>query len=156
MFAPILHASRSSLVRYSLCLASGAVGLACFPFVGGLLCLPNGKAGLTEMLLSLHGAVREGRMAAMAGQGGYQAAILRGGIYLLCWRWVGRRCHRGRLESCQLRVGGSEFGEVAIAENRDSGNNVAPLQVAGPACPMRPNRPDGGRARARKPGYGPN
>jgi uncharacterized membrane protein YqiK len=49
--------------------------------------IPNNKIGVVEKLWSSAGSVPEGRIIALAGEAGYQAEVLRGGIHFGYWRW---------------------------------------------------------------------
>src|SRR4051794_39768628 len=49
--------------------------------------ISNDYVGIVEKLWSPSGSVPEGRIIALNGEAGYQAALLRGGIHLNLWRW---------------------------------------------------------------------
>jgi uncharacterized membrane protein YqiK len=49
--------------------------------------IPNDYVGIVEKLWSAGGSVPEGRIIALNGEAGYQAALLRGGIHINLWRW---------------------------------------------------------------------
>src|SRR3954467_12999980 len=49
--------------------------------------IPNDYVGIVEKLWSATGSVPEGRIIALNGEAGYQAALLRGGIHIGLWRW---------------------------------------------------------------------
>src|SRR4051812_39942761 len=49
--------------------------------------ISNDYVGIVEKLWSSGGSVPEGRIIALNGEAGYQAALLRGGIHLNLWRW---------------------------------------------------------------------
>src|SRR5206468_167191 len=49
--------------------------------------IPNDYVGIVEKLWSPSGSVPEGRIIALSGEAGYQAALLRGGIHIGLWRW---------------------------------------------------------------------
>src|SRR3954462_10099001 len=49
--------------------------------------ISNDYVGIVEKLWSSSGSVPEGRIIALNGEAGYQAALLRGGIHLNLWRW---------------------------------------------------------------------
>ncbi len=54
------------------------------------LCLrfiPNNCVGVVEKLWSVKGSVPEGQILALAGEAGFQADLLRGGIHFGLWRW---------------------------------------------------------------------
>ncbi len=49
--------------------------------------IPNDYVGIVEKLWSSSGSVGEGQIIALAGEAGYQAALLRGGVHFGLWRW---------------------------------------------------------------------
>jgi uncharacterized membrane protein YqiK len=49
--------------------------------------ISNDYVGIVEKLWSAGGSVSEGRIIALDGEAGYQAALLRGGIHIGLWRW---------------------------------------------------------------------
>ncbi|MFO0788242.1 MAG: SPFH domain-containing protein [Pirellulales bacterium] len=49
--------------------------------------IPNDYVGIVEKLWSSSGSVGEGRIIALGGEAGYQAALLRGGVHIGLWRW---------------------------------------------------------------------
>ena len=49
--------------------------------------IPNDYVGIVEKLWSPSGSVAEGRIIALGGEAGYQAALLRGGVHFGLWRW---------------------------------------------------------------------
>ncbi len=49
--------------------------------------ISNDYVGIVEKLWSPRGSVPEGRIIALNGEAGYQAALLRGGIHIGLWRW---------------------------------------------------------------------
>jgi uncharacterized membrane protein YqiK len=53
----------------------------------GMQTIPNNRVGIVEKLWSLRGQVREGRLMVLGDETGYQATVLRGGIYFFYWRW---------------------------------------------------------------------
>ena len=53
----------------------------------GLRYIPNNRVGVVEKLWSARGSVAAGGILALAGEAGYQAALLRGGLHLGLWRW---------------------------------------------------------------------
>jgi hypothetical protein len=67
----------------------------------GVHFIPNNRVGIVEKLWSLRGQVREGRLMVLDGETGYQASVLRGGIYFFFWRWPTRSVTR----SHKLRPG---------------------------------------------------
>jgi uncharacterized membrane protein YqiK len=58
--------------------------------------IPNNYVGVVEKLWSQSGSVQEGSLIALAGEAGFQADILRGGIHFGYWRWQ-YRIHKVRL-----------------------------------------------------------
>lgn len=49
--------------------------------------IPNDAVGVVEKLWSSNGSVPEGQIMATAGQAGFQAELLRGGLHFGLWRW---------------------------------------------------------------------
>jgi uncharacterized membrane protein YqiK len=49
--------------------------------------IPHNAVGVVEKLWSLSGSVTGGRIIALAGEAGYQAELLRGGLHIGLWRW---------------------------------------------------------------------
>ena len=49
--------------------------------------IPNDRIGIVEKLWSSRGSLVEGAVIALAGEAGYQADILRGGLHFGLWRW---------------------------------------------------------------------
>ena len=49
--------------------------------------IPNDAVGVVEKLWSASGSVPEGQILATAGQAGFQAELLRGGLHFGLWRW---------------------------------------------------------------------
>ena len=88
----------------------------------GVRYIPHNKVGIVEKLWSAKGALREGRLIACAGEAGYQAEILRGGLHLFYFPW-------------QYRVHTEHL--VVIAENRlgyvyaRDGAPLTPIQTLG-------------------------
>src|SRR4051812_6929582 len=58
--------------------------------------ISNDYVGIVEKLWSPSGSVPEGRIIALNGEAGYQAALLRGGIHLNFWGWQ-NAVHKVRL-----------------------------------------------------------
>lgn len=84
-----LWASIDSVWLMYLAYGVGAVVVAAFLFAlcSGMHIIPNNRVGIVEKLWSLRGQVREGRLMVLDGETGYQASVLRGGIYFFFWRW---------------------------------------------------------------------
>src|SRR4051812_22405107 len=75
------------------------IGLLVLPEIVAWLALryiPNDYVGIVEKLWSATGSVPEGRIIALNGEAGYQAALLRGGIHLNFWGWQ-NAVHKVRL-----------------------------------------------------------
>jgi uncharacterized membrane protein YqiK len=83
----ILANIQALLVARTVILALGAVlSLFLVPMLLGMRYILSNRVGIVERLWSLYGSIREGRLMAMAGQAGYQSAVLRGGFrFLLGW-----------------------------------------------------------------------
>jgi uncharacterized membrane protein YqiK len=79
------------------------LGTSALTLLLGIRYIPHNKVGIVEKLWSLRGALRDGRLVARAGEAGYQAEILRGGLHWAYFPW-------------QYRVHTEPL--VVIAENR--------------------------------------
>jgi uncharacterized membrane protein YqiK len=84
--------------------------------------IPNDQVGVVEKLWSPHGAVPEGSIIALAGEAGYQADLLRGGIHLGLWRWQ-YRIHKVPLVTIPQ-------GKIGYVYARD-GEPLPPSQTLG-------------------------
>jgi uncharacterized membrane protein YqiK len=62
-------------------------GLAALWVLSGARYIPNNRVGLVEKLWSAHGSVAEGQIMALAGEAGFQADVLRGGLHFGHWVW---------------------------------------------------------------------
>ena len=49
--------------------------------------IPHNSVGVVEKLWSFKGSVPEGQIIALAGEAGFQAEVLRGGLHFGYWRW---------------------------------------------------------------------
>ena len=85
----ILFANVQAMVVAQAIVYSAGVILSVFlvPVLLGMRYIPNDRVGIVERLWSLYGSVREGRLMAMAGETGYQTAVLRGGFHFFLWVW---------------------------------------------------------------------
>jgi uncharacterized membrane protein YqiK len=84
--------------------------------------IPNQQVGLIEKLWSPHGSVPEGSLIALAGEAGYQADLLRGGIHFGLWRWQ-YRIHKVSLVTIPQ-------GKIGYVYARD-GEPLPPSQTLG-------------------------
>jgi uncharacterized membrane protein YqiK len=62
----------------------------------GVRYIPNNRVGVVEKLWSARGSVPEGQIIALAGQAGFQADVLRGGLHMGHWIWQ-YRIHKSPL-----------------------------------------------------------
>jgi uncharacterized membrane protein YqiK len=105
-----------------------AAGAIVFLLVAGVVAwltvrrIPNEQAGVVEKLWSPHGAVPAGSIIALAGEAGYQADLLRGGIHVGLWRWQ-YRIHKVRLVTIPQ-------GKIGYVYARD-GEPLPPSQTLG-------------------------
>ena len=53
----------------------------------GVRYIPHNRVGVVEKLWSLRGSLEGGRLIALAGEAGFQAEILRGGLHVLYFPW---------------------------------------------------------------------
>jgi uncharacterized membrane protein YqiK len=68
-------------------LAAAAAALGLIAWWLTVRVIPNDKVGVVEKLWSVTGSVTDGRIVALRGEAGYQAALLRGGLHFGYWRW---------------------------------------------------------------------
>ncbi|HKQ61675.1 MAG TPA: SPFH domain-containing protein [Candidatus Polarisedimenticolaceae bacterium] len=92
----------------------------------GLRYIPHDKVGIVEKLWSAAGSLTEGKIVALAGEAGYQADILRGGLHAGLYPWQ-YRVHR------QPLVVISE-GKLGYVYARD-GEPLPPTQTLGRNVP---------------------
>ena len=76
-------------------LGAGLVMLAITAALGTRY-IPHHRVGIVEKLWSMRGAIPGDQLIATADEAGYQADILRGGVYFFYWRWQ-YRIHKVRL-----------------------------------------------------------
>jgi uncharacterized membrane protein YqiK len=70
-----------------MALAFAVVVLVVALWLLGFRYIPHNKLGVVERFWSLRGSLREGRIIALDGEAGFQAAILRGGVHLFYFPW---------------------------------------------------------------------
>jgi uncharacterized membrane protein YqiK len=87
MFDHLISMDRTLLIHIALYAGGAIAALLLFLLLSGMQIIPNNRVGIVEKLWSLQGQVREGRLMVLAGETGYQASLLRGGIYFGFWRW---------------------------------------------------------------------
>ena len=75
------------LIHLALYLGAALAAVFLLSLFTGVHIIPNNRVGIVEKLWSLRGQVREGRLMVLGGETGYQASVLRGGIYFCYWRW---------------------------------------------------------------------
>src|SRR3954471_9458203 len=88
----------------------------------GMRYIPNNRVGIVETLWSPKGSVPEGRIMALAGEAGFQADLLRGGLHFGLWGWQ-YRIHKVNLVTVPQ-------GKVGYVYARD-GESLAPSQTLG-------------------------
>ncbi len=76
-----------SAIHVAMALALAVVALVVALWLLGVRYIPHNKLGVVERLWSLRGSLREGRIIALDGEAGFQAAILRGGVHLFYFPW---------------------------------------------------------------------
>ncbi|WP_254511680.1 SPFH domain-containing protein [Anatilimnocola floriformis] len=84
--------------------------------------IPNNCVGVVEKLWSASGSVPEGGIIALAGEAGFQANLLRGGIHWGLWRW------QYRVHVCPLVI--VPQGKIGYVYARD-GEALPPSQTLG-------------------------
>src|SRR3954464_5377677 len=103
--------------------ALGALGVVIgLVVVSGMRYIPNNRVGIVEKLWSPRGSVPEGRMMALAGEAGFQADLLRGGLHFGLWGWQ-FRIHKVRLVTVPQ-------GKIGYVYARD-GEPLQPSQTLG-------------------------
>jgi len=88
----------------------------------GVRYIPHNRVGVVEKLWSLRGSLEGGRLIALAGEAGFQAEILRGGLHVLYFPW------QYRLHKVPLVV--VSEGKIAYVYARD-GRPLPPTQTLG-------------------------
>jgi uncharacterized membrane protein YqiK len=84
--------------------------------------IPNQQVGVVEKLWSSSGSVPEGSIIALAGEAGFQADLLRGGLHFGLWRWQ-YRVHKVPLVTIPQ-------GKIGYVYARD-GESLPPSQTLG-------------------------
>ena len=84
---PFANIQAMLIARAVIYIAGAVLSLFVVPMLLGMRYIPNNRVGIVEKLWSLYGSVREGRLMAMAGETGYQSAVLRGGFHFFLWLW---------------------------------------------------------------------
>lgn len=69
------------LFSVGMFLAKAVVALIIIAFLAGLRYIPHDRVGIVEKLWSLSGSLAHGRIIATAGEAGFQARLLRGGLH---------------------------------------------------------------------------
>lgn len=121
VFAISAFAQISSLMYWTIICALVFCAL-CFVMWLTTRYIPNNQVGVVERLWSRHGSVPEGRIIALAGEAGYQAELLRGGLHFGLWRWQ-YRIHRTPLVTIPQ-------GKIGYVYARD-GEPLPPMQTLG-------------------------
>src|ERR1700719_1149805 len=98
------------------------VFLLCLPRLLGIVYIPHTQVGIIEKIWSSKGSLCEGQIIARAGEAGYQARFLRGGIHFGLYPW------QYRIHKEPLVVVGE--GKMAYVYARD-GVPLEPVQTLG-------------------------
>ncbi|HEX4609384.1 MAG TPA: SPFH domain-containing protein [Urbifossiella sp.] len=72
---------------WPVAVAAALLAVPIFVWKMAVRVIPNNKVGVVEKLWSPKGSVTDGRIIALAGEAGYQADLLRGGLHLGYWWW---------------------------------------------------------------------
>jgi uncharacterized membrane protein YqiK len=96
--------------------------LICLPRLLGIVYIPHTQVGIIEKIWSSKGSLREGQIIARAGEAGFQARFLRGGIHFGLYPW------QYRIHKESLVVVGE--GKMAYVYARD-GVPLEPIQTLG-------------------------
>jgi uncharacterized membrane protein YqiK len=135
-------------------LAGSAAVVAIAPVLFGMRYIPHNRVGIVERLWSPAGSLSEGRMIVVDREAGFQASVLRGGVYFLYWIW------QYRIHKVPLTV--ISQGKIGYVFARD-GEPLPPEQTLGRVVPCNnfqdarafltgsevPDRPRGQRGRQR-------
>ena len=105
-----------------LWVAAVLVGLLVVPWLLGIRYIPHSKVGIVEKLWSTKGSLSDGQILALAGEAGYQADMLRGGLHGFYFPWQ-YRIHRAPLASIAE-------GKIGYVYARD-GQPLTPVQTLG-------------------------
>src|SRR3954470_10799132 len=70
--------------------AIAVVALTAFYLFIGVRYIPHRRVGILEKLWSERGSLGQGRIIALAGEAGFQARVLRGGLYIGYPFWMSR------------------------------------------------------------------
>ena len=98
------------------------VALIAAVVLSGMRSIPNNRVGIVEKLWSPKGSVPEGRIMALGGEAGFQAALIRGGLHFGLWGWQ-YRIHKVNLVTVPQ-------GKIGYVYARD-GESLAPSQTLG-------------------------
>ena len=74
------------------------VGVLLCAWLLGVRYIPHDRVGVVEKLWSSSGSLKAGRVIALAGEAGFQAELLRGGVHAFLFPWQ-YRIHKVRLVS---------------------------------------------------------
>jgi uncharacterized membrane protein YqiK len=74
-------------VPLALFLSGIVAGVALLLWLSGTRYIPHNRVGIVEKMWSFGGSLKDGEIIALAGQAGYQADVLRGGIHLFFYPW---------------------------------------------------------------------
>ena len=98
------------------------VGIIACIHLSGLRFISNDCIGVVEKLWSAKGSVEEGKIIALNGEAGYQAALLRGGFHFGLWRW--------QFKIHKLPLVTVPQGQIGYVYARD-GQSLSPSQTLG-------------------------
>jgi len=119
---PPLFAASSSWLPVGFTLLGIIAAMLVASELAGLRYIANNRVGIVEKLWSLKGSVPEGGIIALAGEAGFQAEVLRGGLHFGLWRWQ-YRIHKAPLVSVPQ-------GKIGYVYARD-GEALQPSQTLG-------------------------
>jgi uncharacterized membrane protein YqiK len=83
----------NTLIDFVPWILGSVAALALFAWLGGVRYIPHSRVGIIEKLWSAQGSLLDGRIVATAGEAGFQAEILRGGLHFGYFPWQ-YRIHR--------------------------------------------------------------
>lgn len=120
------NVTSSQILGTIICVVVAILIILAVPYLLGLRYIANNRLGVIEKLWSSRGSLQNGRLIAMAGEAGYQAEVLRGGLHLFYWPW------QYRIHSVPLTI--VSQGKIGYVFARD-GEPLRPDQMLARVVP---------------------
>jgi hypothetical protein len=99
-----------TIVAFLVYTIGALLALLLSPLLSGTRYIPNRCVGIVEKLWSPFGPIGEGRFIVVDREAGFQAAVLRGGIYFFYWVW---RCRVNKPGHTAAALGGLAWEKSA-------------------------------------------